>query len=334
MKQKLLVLILLPLAACDFLSSPDDAEPLSESAVLAHLNYLASDNMYGRLYGTEYELQAAEYIRDKFIDHGLEPGVPGYFQDFDIEIPIPIGAGNESQNVIGVLPGQGDLAEEWVIVGAHYDHVGWIQVDDSTIAVVNGADDNASGTSLMLEIARYMKEYVAGGGTGNSDRRSIMFHAYGAEEAGMVGSYHFCGNPTVPMAAITAMLNLDMVGRLRSNALTLIATSSSLGWEEVAEAANTYSLNIDYSPANSGRSDQACFYEAGNPVMFLHTGMHPEYHTPDDDVQLINTEGMVRIGNYTIALLLDLILRAEPLPYTGNVPEELLTAAERFELRN
>jgi len=334
MKRKLLVLILLPLAACDFLSSPDEADPLSESAVLAHLNYLASDNMYGRLYGTEYELEAAEYVRGKFIDYGLEPGVAGYFQEFTINVPIPVGAGKESQNVLGVLPGRGDLAEEWVILGAHYDHVGWIEIDDSTIAVINGADDNASGTALMLEIARYMHEYIAGGGTGDADRRSIMFHAYGAEEAGMIGSYHYCGNPTVPMSAITAMLNLDMVGRLRSNALTLIATSSSSGWEEVAEAANTYSLNINYSGANSGRSDQACFYEAGNPVVFVHTGMHPEYHTPDDDVELINTEGMVRIGNFTIAMLLDLVLRPEPLSFTGSVPEETIAAADRIDLRN
>jgi len=334
MKRRLLVLVLLPLAACDFLSSPETAEPLSESAIFSHLNYLASDNMFGRLYGTEYELRAGEYVRDKFIDYGLEPGVAGYFQEFEINVPVMLPAGIESQNVLGVVPGRGDLAEEWVIVGAHYDHVGWIQVDDSTIAVINGADDNASGTSLMLEIARYMGEYVAGGGTGDANRRSIMFHAYGAEEAGMVGSYHFCRNPTVQMSDITAMLNLDMVGRLRANALTLIATSSSSGWEEVAEAANTQSLNINYSGANSGRSDQACFYEGGIPAMFVHTGMHEEYHTPYDDVELINGEGMVRIGNFAIAVLLDLVLRPEPLEFTGHIPGETITAAERFELRN
>ena len=114
----------------------------------------------------------------------------------------------------------------------------------------------------------------------------------------------------------------------------MIATSSSSGWEEVAEAANTPSLNINYSGANSGRSDQACFYEAGIPAMFVHTGMHEEYHTPYDDVELINGEGMVRIGNFTIAVLLDLVLRPEPLEFTGHIPGETITAAERFELRN
>ena len=334
MKRILFLLALLPLASCDFLSSPESADRLSESAILSHLNYLASDNIFGRLYGTEYERRAAEYVRDRFIDYGLEPGVPGYFQDFDISVPVMPPAGLESQNVLGVIPGHGDLADEWVVVGAHYDHVGWIQVGDDSIEVINGADDNASGTSLMLEIARFMREYAASGGTGDAGRRSIMFQAYGAEELGMVGSYHFCENPTVPMAHITAMLNLDMVGRLRADAITLIATSSSSGWEEVAEAANTQSLVINYSGANSGRSDQACFYEAGRPAMFLHTGMHDEYHTPYDDVELINGEGMVIIGNFAIAVLLDLVLRPEPLRFTGYVPEETITPAERLELRN
>ena len=200
MKRILFLLALLPLASCDFLSSPESADRLSESAILSHLNYLASDNMFGRLYGTEYERRAAEYVRDRFIDYGLEPGVPGYFQDFDISVPVMPPAGLESQNVLGVIPGHGDLADEWVVVGAHYDHLGWIQVGDDSVEVLNGADDNASGTSLMLEIARFMREYAASGGTGDAGRRSIMFQAYGAEELGMVGSYHFCENPTVPMA--------------------------------------------------------------------------------------------------------------------------------------
>ena len=334
MKRRLLVLALVPLVACDSPSSPGDAQPLSESAILSHLNFLASDNMYGRLYGSEYEFRAAEYVRDKFIDYGLEPGVPGYFQEFDINVPVMPPAGLESQNVLGVIPGHGDLAHQWVVVGAHYDHVGWNQVDEDSIEVINGADDNASGTSLMLEIARFMNEYAASGGVGDLGRRSIMFQAYGAEELGMVGSYYFCENPTILMAYITAMLNLDMVGRLRAEALTLIATSSSSGWEEVAEAANTQSLVLNYVDANIGRSDQACFYEAGRPAIFLHTGTHEEYHTPYDDVELINSEGMVRIGSFAIAVLLDLVLRPEPLRFTGYVPELSITPAERIELRN
>ncbi len=334
MKRLWLALALLSLAACDSPSSPSDVRPLSESDILSHLYYLASDNMYGRLYGSEYELRAAVYVRDKFIDYGLEPAVPGYFQAFDITVPVAPPAGLESQNVLAVVPGEGELAEEWVVVGAHYDHVGWVQGPGVTVEVMNGADDNASGTSLMLEIARYMREFAAAGGSGEAGRRSIMFQAYGAEELGMVGSYHFCENPTVPMARITAMLNLDMVGRLRASALTLIATSSSSGWEEVAEGANRQSLVINYSGANSGRSDQACFYEAGTPAMFLHTGMHNEYHTPDDDVGLINSAGMVRIGNFAIAVLKDLVLRPEPLSFTGYLPDETIAASDRLELRN
>ncbi len=128
MKRILFLLALLPLASCDSPSSPGDARPVRESAILSHLNYLASDNMFGRLYGSEYEHRAAEYVRDRFIDYGLEPGVPGYFQDFEISVPVMPPAGLESQNVLGVIRGHGDLADEWVVVGAHYDHLGWIQV--------------------------------------------------------------------------------------------------------------------------------------------------------------------------------------------------------------
>ena len=312
MIKRLLVLLILPLGACDSPSAPEGT-PLSESALLSHLNFLASDRMRGRLPGTEYELSAARYVRDMFVEYRLEPGASDYLQEFEMLIPLVQPSGRLSQNVLGVLPGKGSLAVEWVIVGAHYDHIGWNQVTEDSIAVMNGADDNASGTALMLEVARFMSEYVASGAIGDSERRSIMFQAYGAEEYGLLGSNHFCNNPTVPMDDIVAMLNFDMVGRLRDNTLALIGTSSSSQWDEVVEPANTESLVLLYYPGNSARSDQACFYGASKPVLFMHTGLHPEYHTARDDVELINTEGMVRIGSFAAGVLLDLVSRPERL---------------------
>ena len=224
MRRLPLLLLLLVFPACDDDpaspagngSSSVPPAPLGASALLDHLNVLAHDSLFGRRAGSEWEWKAAEYIRDEFIEYGLEPGAPGYFQAFTISVPVDGQSGLASQNVLGVLPGVGALADEWVILGAHYDHVGADTVSGSVV-VYNGADDNASGTALMLEVARYLSEYVAAGMADDRDRRSIMFQAYGSEEVGLIGSTYFCAQPTVAMEEITAMVNLDMVGRLRNN---------------------------------------------------------------------------------------------------------------------
>jgi len=320
------LLLSLLLAACD--SSPPSApeappfDPLlSETALLDHLNFLAADSLYGRGVGSEHERRAAEYIRDRFQEHGLEPGDTSYLQTVPLPFPVNGQTGATSQNVLGVLPGEGRLAGQWLILGAHYDHLGFQWVSADWVIVYNGADDNASGTALMLEVAHYLSDQLAGV-RGVDGRRSIMFQAYGAEEAGLIGSDYFCEHPTVPMDSIVAMLNLDMVGRLRDNVLILVGTSSSAEWTDLVAAANgTSSLWFGLDDALLGRSDQACFYQRQRPVLFLHTGLHDEYHTPYDDVWLINTQGMLRVGNLAIALLQDLAVRPQRLIF-GDVALE------------
>jgi len=146
------LLCALAATGCDLSSGPDTAEPISEAAVLAHVEFLAADSLRGRGSGSADELRAAGYIRDRFVEFGLEPGAPDYFQQFEFEpriresggasgatgeesalVPLP------SQNVLGVLPGRGALAGQWVILGAHYDHVGFAQVTSDSIVVYNGA---------------------------------------------------------------------------------------------------------------------------------------------------------------------------------------------------
>jgi Zn-dependent M28 family amino/carboxypeptidase len=306
------------LAACE--SSPTDTDlpegvqPITEGALLHHLEVLAADSMAGRRAGSQYERRSAAYVRDRFVEIGLEPGVSDYFQIFAISVRVDGQLGLLSQNVLGALAGRGDLAREWIVLGAHYDHIG---VDPTTGIANNGADDNASGTAMMLEVARYLSEYFTAEGPSMADRRSIMFQAYGAEEVGLIGSFYYCQNPTVPMGDVMAMVNLDMVGRLQDNTLLVLGTSSSADWISVLGGVNRQALSFSSVEGFLNRSDQYCFYQRQRPVLFLHTGLHDEYHTPQDDAELINGPGMVRIAKLAADVLIDLALRAEPLEFAG-----------------
>jgi hypothetical protein len=306
------LLAVMQLVACAESSAPQPTPPLEQAAFFVHLNFLADDSLYGRGAGTPSEWRAAEYVRDAFAAAGLDPGVPGFLQTF------PIGdrgqspnAGAQSQNVVGILPGSGGLADEWVVVGAHYDHVGWRQIAPDSIEVFNGADDNGSGTALLIELARYATHFFMRGEGAATSRRSIMFQAYGAEEIGLVGSDYFCATATVPLDDVAAMVNLDMVGRLRDDKLTLTGASLSTFLPNLLAAANTDGLDLVYDDRYLGASDHRCFYDAGRPVVHFFTGLHPEYHSTRDDADLINGDGMLLVGNLVLRTLV--ALAAEPL---------------------
>lgn len=313
-------LLLIGLAACDDSpGSPDLSSPLTVEELRAHLEWLADDQLRGRRAGSDDERRAADYIRDRLAAFGLEPGVPGYWQSFEIPVPVAGQLGLSSQNVIAVLPGTGSLATQWVVVGAHYDHIGFLQEGDSLV-VFNGADDNASGTSLLLEVARVMSGRVRDDDLAGRDRRSVMFQAYGAEEVGLIGSFHFCGEPTVSLDSVVAMMNFDMVGRFGGNGLFLIGTSSSPDWSNVVAGANDEGLSIAFTETSLNRSDQLCFYQSATPVIFFHTGLHSQYHTPLDDVELIDLQGMVSVGDLAVDVLIDLLTRPDPPQFRGGTP--------------
>ncbi len=301
-----------------FTTASSDAAQLSESAILQHLAVLAADSLNGRRAGSDYERLAADYIRGQFQQIGLGGATPDYYQTFSVGVPVDGQTGLTSQNVLGVLPGTGSLAGQWVIIGAHYDHLGFSRVSADSVVVYNGADDNASGTSLMLDLARALRELFERGAVGGQDRRSIMFQAYGAEEVGLVGSIYFCQDPIVPMDSIVAMINLDMVGRLRDDFLIVIGASSSTEWPALIEDANVHSLILAYDDQFIARSDQFCFYQNARPVAFLHTDLHPDYHTPFDDYWLINLPGMVKVGDLAGELAIELTVRPDRLPFTAS----------------
>ena len=203
----------------------------------------------------------------------------------DQEIPV--------RNVIGLLPGSGELADEYVVIGAHYDHVGMGgpgSLAPGTIAIHNGADDNASGTTAMLEVARRLAAMPA------ENRRSLVFMAFTAEEKGLLGSKHYVRNPRFPIEQTVAMLNMDMVGRLNENTLTVYGTGTAEGFEQLIDEQNARTgFNLDKQEAGYGPSDHSSFYEVGIPVFHFFTGLHNEYHRPSDDFELIDLDGMARV---------------------------------------
>lgn len=205
-----------------------------------------------------------------------------------------------SNNVVGVLAGRGSLADETVIVGAHYDHVGMGGVGSlapGTIAVHNGADDNASGTAAMLEAAAKIKRRLEA----SPDHRRVVFIAFTGEERGLLGSKHYVRNPRFPLSDTVAMINLDMVGRLRDNELTVYGTGTADQMDRIAEESNAslaavgQEFDLFKVPTGYGPSDHQSFYVAGVPVLFYFTGLHNDYHRPSDDFVKIDFGGLTRI---------------------------------------
>ncbi len=281
----------------------------TEDRLLSHIEVLAHDSMLGRRAGSVNELRSAEYIRSRFIEYGLVPGTPGFFQAFEIPRAVDGRTGLSSQNVLAALPGVGSLADQWVLLGAHYDHLG-VRNPVEGDSIYNGADDNASGVAMVLEVARLLSDHFDAA-TAGASRRSILFQAYGAEEVGLVGSARFCEEPTVPFESVVAMLNFDMVSWLRGDMLYLIGAASSPDWTALVEQANEESLQVFYPAGSPGRSDHYCFLLGGRPVLHFHTGLHEAYHTPTDEVWKASPAGMVRVANLTIRLVLDLVTRRD-----------------------
>jgi len=199
------------------------------------------------------------------------------------------------------------------VVGSHYDHLGMGGKDSGsrrpdTLAVHPGADDNASGDAIVLELAKYFKKVRA--------KRSIIFAFFGAEEQGLIGSKNFLEwmkqqddkriNLPADKSGIVAMVNLDMVGRMRDKALSVSGTGTSSQFKAMAEqTAEQTGLNVSCTPDGYGPSDHASFVAVDIPVLFLTTGGHMEYHTPDDVPSTLNYDGMQQILEYAEQLIKD-----------------------------
>lgn len=199
-----------------------------------------------------------------------------------------------ARNVIGLLPAVAP-SDEYVVVGAHFDHLGKVarySDPDGEAEIHNGADDNASGTAGVLELAKAFGHAIR-------PRRNILFMAFSGEERGLLGSKHYAEHPTVPLAQIRAMYNLDMIGRYSNEKFSMWGIASGAEFEDIVRSA-ALSENVKYGSESTssslfGASDHYSFYKKNIPVLFACTEVHPQYHKPEDDWELVDAPGAAQI---------------------------------------
>jgi hypothetical protein len=211
----------------------------------------------------------------------------------------------EIKNVIAVLEGEGPLANETIVIGAHYDHLGLGGAGSLapwTTEIHNGADDNASGTAALLEIAHRLAT------SGKKPNRRIVFMAFTGEERGLLGSAHYVREPRFPLESTVAMYNLDMVGRLNDDKLIVYGTGTAKQFEPlIDELAKKHGFQLTKYAGGFGPSDHASFYGKNIPVLHFFTGTHSDYHRPSDDNEKLNIAGMRRVAD----LVVDTVLAAD-----------------------
>ena len=240
-----------------------------------------------------------------------------------------------TQNVAGILYGSDPrLKEEIIVIGAHYDHLGFGGAHSGsrrpdTLVIHNGADDNASGVAAILEIIEKLKAEQT------KLKRSILFLSFGAEEMGLLGSKYFVINPLVDLEKIKLMFNLDMVGRLDSTtkAITVGGTGTAVGLSDLVQRfAEGEDLNVKLSSEGYGPSDHTSFYVENIPVLFFFTGVHEDYHTPEDDVEKINLSGEKLVAEFVHDLIIEAANVPESLVYQEAGPKEQPSGRRRFKV--
>ncbi|MFW5799483.1 MAG: M20/M25/M40 family metallo-hydrolase [Spirochaetota bacterium] len=263
------------------------------------LTYLASDELEGRSTGEKGNDMAAEYIADEFEEYGLHTLEDGtYYQPFSVYFQ---GESHSTQNVIGYLPGNDpELKNEVIIVGAHYDHVGmgYYGTRGGVGKIHNGADDNASGVVAVLELADAFSSIKG------QLNRTFVFILFSGEEMGLHGSLYYADNPEFPLEDTVFMLNLDMVGWLKNkDYLYSYNTRNAEIKALMDELDENYPFSVKFEYLQRASSDHYAFEKSGIPVSFLHTGLHNMYHTPKDDVEFIDFEGLKYITDFSFELL-------------------------------
>jgi Zn-dependent M28 family amino/carboxypeptidase len=278
--------------------------------------HLASDRLEGRGIWTPGIGLAAEHIRAQFRRSGLKSGTPdgSYYQPFKYRGNPRLRSETALHNVIGVLEGKGELARETIVIGAHYDHLGHGEFGSPAPEarpgrIHPGADDNASGTAAMLELARRFAS------RGTPPRRRLVFVAFCAEEAGRIGSHHYASKePIFPIRDTMAMINFDMVGRLRNDELGVAGEESAREFRDLlagADDRSPFKLRLG-GPEYPGDSDHASFSDLGVPILYVCTGSHEDRHTPADTADKINYEGMAKVVDFCEDVLDRLLVMSRP----------------------
>lgn len=288
----------------------DSNELVSEKNLKNAINYLASDDLQGRLTGSKGETLAASFIAENLASSKLKPEIHLFEYGVKLNPHEEKSIQNKGKNVIAYLDNK---ADKTIIIGAHYDHLGLNEHHNSTLMnsegqIHNGADDNASGTSAVLELARMFSKNK------KKENANYVFALFSGEEDGLIGSKKFAENVKTKYPNVTAMINLDMIGRLNKDKdLTVGGVGTSPIFTEILKKYKPAGYNIAIDSSGVGPSDHTSFYLKDIPVLFMFTGTHSDYHKPSDDADKINFEGLKNITNYVFGI-------ANELAETSSVP--------------
>lgn len=292
-------------------------EPKSaENKIKEDVAFLADDKLEGRQTGTEGEVLASEYLIKRFTSIGLQPkGTEGFLQSFsfkpktdphkEVEFTTNADSTITGHNVIGFIDNN---AKTTIVIGAHYDHLGFggegSLYREKDKAVHNGADDNASGVAVLLNLASRLK--VKNDNAEIKDRNNYLFMAFSGEEMGLLGSNYFSKNPTIEANSINYMINMDMVGRMKPDStLAVYGTGTSPMFKQTLKS-NNDKFKLVENESGVGPSDHTSFYLIDIPVLHFFTGQHEDYHKPGDDADKLNYEGMNLISDYIFNIITDL----------------------------
>ena len=304
MKKISLLVLFLSLLGCK-------QEYTTQNKILEDVTFLADDKLEGRQTGTEGEKAAAAYLVQRFQELDLEPkGTDGYIQMFnfkpktnpheDVKFTEVLSDSTiVGRNVLGFIDNKSD---QTVVIGAHYDHLGYggegslFRGDEK--AIHNGADDNASGVALMLNLASKLRA--------TNVNNNYLFIAFSGEEMGLLGSNYFVKNATIDVAKMNYMINMDMVGKMNADStLAVYGVGTSPRFKQALTANNQFFKLVE-NESGIGPSDHTSFYLGDVPVLHFFTGQHEDYHKPGDDASKLNYEGMNMISDYIFDIITDL----------------------------
>ncbi len=302
-------------SACQTASSHASAALQPDSlAIRRDIDYLASPALAGRLTGTPGNDSAAAFLGRRYAALGLRALAPSYLQHFVARPPSRTGPSPSlpTQNVFAELPGtDASLRGQYVVVGAHFDHLGTSTegaLDPDSHAVRLGADDNASGTAAVLELARLFAHSPA--------KRSIIFANFSGEEEGLLGSEYFADHSPVPIDSIEAMINFDMVGRLKNDRLIVYGVATATELPALLDSANSLTqLKLTAQGDGFGPSDQSSFYAKNIPVLHFFTDLHDDYHRATDTPDKINGAGEARVVTLAERVIRDIANRPARLTF-------------------
>jgi Zn-dependent M28 family amino/carboxypeptidase len=310
MKNLLFLLVLIACLSCK-------NEPVvAENRIKEDVAFLADDKLEGRQTGTKGEILAAEYLTKRFKSIGLLPkGTVDYSQAFsfkpktdphrEVEFTTNADSTITGHNVIGFIDNN---AKTTIVIGAHYDHLGFggegSLYRERDKAVHNGADDNASGVAVLLNLASRLQ--VKNNQAKIKDKNNYLFMAFSGEEMGLLGSNYFSKNPTIDTETINYMINMDMVGRMKvDSTLAVYGTGTSPMFKQTLKS-NNDKFKLVENESGVGPSDHTSFYLIDIPVLHFFTGQHEDYHKPGDDSDKLNYDGMNLISDYIYNIISDL----------------------------